>query len=127
MPPVAPTICAVVSGADAARALERQTRPPDDVLAMGGAARERLRAALQRGTEWIWLVEHDVVPAPAALEELLAPLALGAELPAPALVTSKVVGGDGRLDPESAAWPRGRGEEVIAAARHRLVTVRLAR
>ena len=127
MPPAAPTICAVVAGGDAARAIERQTRPPDDVLVMAGAARERLRAALERGTEWIWLIEPDVVPAPAALEELLAPLALGGELPAPALFTSKVVGGDGRLDPESASWPRGRGEEVIAAARHRLVALRLAR
>ena len=125
--PVAPTVCAVASDAEAARALARQSRPPDDVLVMPGTARARLAAALARDTEWIWLVEADVQPSPTALEELLSALSRAADLPAPALLTSKIVGGDGRLDPESAAWPRNRGEELIAAAGHRLAALRLAR
>lgn len=93
---------------------------------MAGTAHARLGAALAHNTDWIWLVDADVQPTPTALEELLRPLSAPG-LPAPALITSKVVGSDGRLDLERSFWPRNRGEQAIEAAGHKLAALRLAR
>lgn len=120
------TVCAVVRSSATLEALRRQTRPPDDVLVHNGPVAERLQAAVERGAAWLWLLEEDVVPAPGALEQLLMPAAGQGELPAPVLMASKVLGPDGRLHRRSAPWPRSRGEDVIAACRHRLVPLRLA-
>ncbi len=98
---------------------------PDDVVVHGGSIGERLQAATERDAEWFWLLEEDVVPESAALEGLLAPVD-DPELLGPVLMASKVVGPDGRLHPRSAPWPRSRGEIVITACQHRLMSLRLA-
>jgi len=77
----------------------------------------------------VWLLDADaVVPEPAALAELLVVLAAPGDLPAPALLTSRILGADGALDPARApAQPLLDREVAIAAARRRVVAVRLAR
>ncbi len=118
-------VCAVVCGKALLSALERQTRPPDDVLVHSGPVRERLEVAADRDATWFWLLEEDVVPEPTALDHLLAPVA-DSDLLSPVLMASKVVGPDGLLHPRSAPWPRTRGEIVITACQHRLMSLRLA-
>jgi hypothetical protein len=78
--------------------------------------------------DWVWLVDGDTEPAPGALAELAA-VAQGRDgVPTPALLTSKVVGRDGRLDHAAAPWPPLHDRSgAIGAARHRLAAVRLAR
>ncbi len=131
------SVCAVVrAGADAAAtvaALDAQTRPPDArrVLAAPAASvGEAIGAARDLDAEWLWLLEPDVQPAPTALAELLASLGRfgGEELPEPVLLTSKVLGPHGHLDPRSAPWlPLLGTERIVQACRRRVVAVRLAR
>jgi len=77
----------------------------------------------------VWLLDADaVIPEPAALAELLRVLDAPGDLPAPALLTSRVLGADGVLDPDRApAQPLLDREVAIAAARRGVVAVRTAR
>lgn len=93
-------------------------------------------AALARGLDtaaageasWFWLLRAGTAPAPEALERLLGAVALPDGLPAPALLASKVVGGDGELSPASAPVQRAADMAVmIRAARQRLMALRSAR
>jgi hypothetical protein len=121
-------ITAVVVGpGPALAAVERQERPPDTAVSHAASAHEAMRDRRAPG-DWLWLVEGDTEPGPGALAAL-ADVAQGRDgLPAPVLLTSKVLGADGRLDPASAPWPplHDRGGAMIAAE-HRVAAVRLVR
>lgn len=87
-----------------------------------------MAAAAAEGTDWLWLLEGDVAPEPEALARLVAPLEDLGDLPMPIVLAGKVLGPDGRLHPDSAPWiPLLDRLGVIAAARRRLVALRLAR
>lgn len=111
-------------------ALERQTHSPDEVVVVRHAAgfEDAIRGALRGGTEWIWLLDGSVAPAPEALERLLdAPGAVDA-LPAPVLLASKVLSPDGSLDPGSVPVPYVSDPDlVVAVFDRRLLPIRLAR
>lgn len=117
---------------ETAAALAAQTRPVEQTLAAGPGDKARgvgegLRTALAGGATWVWLIDAGVVPAQDALERLLEATALP-DLPAPVLVTGKVTGPGGRLDPSSAPWPRLTGKDVaVAAGERHLLSVRAAR
>lgn len=103
-----------------------------DVLVAGRAVaasfHEAVLEAVGSGAEWIWLLDAGAEPRPSALAEMLAALEARADLPAPALVAGKLVGPDGRIVPSRAPWPPLLDREVvIAAARHHLVSLRMAR
>ena len=124
------SVCAVVrSSAPAALAvLAAQTRRPDVAVAQGGSWRAAIAAGAGQGTDWLWLLEGDVEPEPEALARLVAPLEDLGDLPAPALLAGKVLGPDGHLHADSAPWiPLLDRAGVVAAARRRLVALRLAR
>lgn len=130
MVPVPESVCAVVrSSTPAALAvLVAQSRQPDAAVAQGGSWRAAIAAGAGQGTDWLWLLEADVEPEPDALARLVAPLEDLGDLPAPALLAGKVLGPDGRLHADSAPWiPLLDRVGVVAAARRRLVALRLAR
>ncbi len=127
---MAPTVRALVRrpSAGARAALDAQLRPPDERAEHAGSWHDAVAAGAGEGADWLWLLEGDALPRPDALAELLAPLADLGDLPAPALMGGKVVGPDGRLHAASAPWPPLLDRVVvIAAAQHRLVSLRLAR
>jgi len=77
-----------------------------------GGFHDGLRRGYVAGFDWIWLMDDDTIPAPDALEALLAaPARLGSGQP-PALLASKVVWSDGRLHPMN--WPTFERERVDA-------------
>ncbi len=125
----AAAVCAIApDGVD----LSTQTRRPDAVVRVtAGRARmtHALSDALAGGdAAWFWLVDAGVEPAPDALGQLLAPLALLAELGDPPLLASKVTDPDGHLDRALPPWPRILAREVaICGAEHRLAALRAAR
>ncbi len=131
-----PMVCAVVRarGPRAAvretlDALAGQTRPVAGVLSAEASFHDVLGRA--RGehpqADWYWLLDAGVTPAPDALGELLTAAAADG-LPHPVLVAGKVVAQDGTVVDERAPWlPLLDREVVIAAARRRLVSLRLAR
>jgi hypothetical protein len=105
-------------------ALEGQVRRPDDVVVLG--EREDARSALDRGTDWLWLVEGDVVPEPEALEALLDALERMRSLPAPVLLASKVLASDGTQDPASQPIVYTLDLDLaVAACERRLLLVRI--
>lgn len=108
-------------------ALAAQTAPVADRST--GTGSWHAAVATAPAAEWLWLLDGHVVPAPDALERLLTALGAGdGSLPAPALLASKVVRPSGGLDRDSAPWPPLLDRTlVIAAARQRLVSLRLAR
>jgi hypothetical protein len=109
-------------------ALDRQTRQPDETVVHYGSWHAACVAALSRGAEWYWLLDGDAVPEPEALQQLFEALAALDGLPSPALLASRVLDGEGRLDPRSEPWPPLLDRVlVIAAAQRRLVSLRLAR
>jgi len=78
--------------------------------------------------DWLWLVRGDTVPAAGALSELRRVAEGVPGLRPPALLASKVIGVDGRLDPGSAPWPPLHDRAgAMNAAEHRLAAVRIAR
>jgi len=105
------------------QALLRQTRLPEVILiaveagewapdgaelvrVAAGAGPTRagvagIRAALERGAEWIWLLDGVTVPERPALATLLASTTGDEELPVPRVVASRVVTTDGRPHPDS--------------------------
>jgi GT2 family glycosyltransferase len=130
-------------------ALAAQTRPPDRILvvdnASGDGTREwlagrggvdvlrleenvggaggfhaGLRAAVEGGAEWAWLMDDDTIPRPDALEALLRP-----DDPGLLLRASVAVWKDGRLHPMNVPGiERERIEPLIEAAPRRLLPLR---
>lgn len=112
-----------------------QTRPPDSVLVVdnasgdatgrllqeefaavevlrlatneGGAGgfHEGMRAGVERGLDWLWVMDDDTIPEPDALERLLERLDDLRGLPAPVMLASKVVWIDGRVHPMNPPGP----------------------
>lgn len=125
-----PGVCAVVPSTVSPAlddALAAQTTPVADRSVAAGSWHDAVAAA--PAAEWLWLLDGGVVPAHDALERLLdSPGAGDGSLPAPALLASKVVRPAGDLDRDRAPWPPLLDRTlVIAAARQRLVSLRLAR
>jgi hypothetical protein len=115
------------AAATALRAVEDQTRPPGEVVTATGLA-AGVRAGLEGGEEWAWLVDDSVVPEPAALERLTEALGRLGSLPLPVLLTSRVVRNDGSLDPRSLPVTENRDVAfAVAAYERRMVALRLAR
>lgn len=130
-PVSASSVCVLAAGdgsPEFERALQVQTATAG--RRVDAASRhEAVSAGVDSGAAWLWLLDTDLAPRVDALERLLGAAAeAGDDLPEPALLVSKVVREDGTLDPDRAPWPPLLDREaVIAAARHRLVSLRLAR
>ncbi len=136
-------------------ALAAQERPPDRVLVVdnasgdgtpdmvraehpsvellslevneGGAGgfHEGMKRAHAGGAEWLWLMDDDTVPEPAALSELLA--AAGRLDSAPGFLASRAVWRDGRVHPMNALWPdRTRAALAVEGAERQVMPVRSA-
>ena len=111
-------------------ALDRQTRPPDEVVVARHAAgfQDAVRAALDRDMEWIWLLDGSVVPEPGALEGLLGSIGQLDLLPEPVLLASKVVSADGSPDPLSLPVPDVADPDLdYSAFDKRVLAVRVVR
>lgn len=139
-------------------ALAQQTRPPEAVLVVdnasadgtaamlaeefpevdvhrlatneGGAGgfHEGMRAAYGRGFDWLWLMDDDTVPTPAALERLLAGAERADALGRSAWVlASKVLWNDERLHPMNTALPAmHRLDDLVDATSRGLLAIRSA-
>jgi hypothetical protein len=126
-------VCAVVVATDGgqnarptAQALGRQTRPPDRIVE--AASPEGLRAVLDLEWTWLWLLEAGVAPQPLALEALLKALERTETLPAPVLLASRIVGGDGLLQERALPVVEVlRADLALAAVDARLLALRAAR
>jgi len=125
--PAEPSVCAV---APPEINLGRQTHRVASIVALG-ADRDlsaAVAAAATRGSDWIWLLAPDVVPAPDALARLLAPLDDAESLEGPVLLASKLVTPDGSLDLGTPPWPRMLARELaFLGAEHRLMVLRAVR
>lgn len=161
--PVTERVCAVVVTynrremlVECLRALQAQTRPPDEILVVDNASTDGspdlvrgefpgvelmaleenvggaggfhagMRAAHERGADWLWLLDDDTIPTLAALEELLAPVgALRDDGVRPLIMMSKVVWTDGSPHPMNMARPEGRRRaDSIDAAERGLLLIR---
>jgi GT2 family glycosyltransferase len=93
-----------------------------------GGFHEGIRDALERGFEWLWLMDDDTVPAPDALERLLAGGDRAAAMGAPAaILASKVIWTDGALHPMNTVLPAmHRMDGLVDAASHGLLMIRSA-
>ena len=139
-------------------ALRAQTRRPDAILVVDGAStdgtaamladefpdvqvrrletneggaggfHEGMRTAHADGHRWLWLMDDDTIPDPAALERLFegcrTARGLGSE---PTLLASRVVWDDGRLHPMNTALPEMRRmDDLVDSAAHGLLRLRSA-
>ncbi|CAA9500918.1 MAG: hypothetical protein AVDCRST_MAG85-1747 [uncultured Solirubrobacteraceae bacterium] len=123
-------VCAVVRdpGPDALAAVQAQSFAPEHLVSHRGSWHDAVAEAPTRDADWLWLLEGDAVPEPGALEALVAPLRDPAGLPAPALLSSRVAASGGGPHPSSTPWiPLLDRAVVIAAAQHRVASLRLAR
>ena len=130
-------------------ALLGQTRPPDAVLVVdnastdgtramlaeefdevqvlalevneGGAGgfHEGMRRGLELGFSWLWVMDDDTIPAPTALERLLAAPERLDGLPEPVILASRIVWTDGRLHPLNPPGLRLRDMELMVSASER--------
>lgn len=99
-------------------------RLEENVGGAGGYARG-LRAGLERGFDWIWMLDDDAFAQPGALEALVE--GVGRAPRRPDLVTGAVRWQDGRLHPMNKPWMRvNRRAEFADAAGHGLVLIRAA-
>jgi len=136
-------------------ALRAQTRPLDGVLVVDNASTDGTPAmlaaefpdvevlclpvnegsaggfhagldhALAGPGDSFWVMDDDTIPEPAALAELLAPLADLGGLPAPAVMASRVLWTDGSLHPMNEPWPRWGDKTLeVGAAERGLVAIR---
>lgn len=122
-------VCAVIYSGDSdpevLSAVRGQSRRPRVVLDYQPSLVAAVRAAQSCETAWVWLLDGLAVPHGDALEALLSAVRTAPR--APVLVTSKVVGGHGRLHPD--ATPRHEilaTEHSIRAAERHLVELRTA-
>ncbi len=70
-----------------------------------GRFHEGMKQAYEAGFDWLWLLDDDVVPEPAALASLFEASTAVPELPEPYLLASKVLAPDGRLHPDHVPFP----------------------
>ena len=127
------SVCAIVaepeSGAGSTTtvgALQRQTRQPDRIVI--AAPGQPAGVGLLGQESWLWLLDGGVSPQPDALERVLGVAAGSSQLPAPALLASKVVLPDGSLDSLSLPTAQVRDPDLaVAAVEHRLLSLRVAR
>jgi GT2 family glycosyltransferase len=107
----APESVLVVDNAstDGTREMLEQEFPSVELLALpvnegsSGGFHEGMKAAVQEGYDWLWVMDDDTIPAGDALEKLLdAPQHLNG-MPKPSLLASKVLWTDGKLHPMN--WP----------------------
>ncbi len=68
-----------------------------------GGFHEGMKRGLELGFSWLWVMDDDTIPEPAALERLVTGAERLDDLPAPTLLASKVVWTDGRVHPLN--WP----------------------
>jgi hypothetical protein len=123
------TICALVAGESGAmnEAVAAQTRPPDTQADWEGPLAAGLRAALQTGADWLWVLDGTATPRSEALQALVDAVGRAGGLPPPALLASTVLDAEGRVaDGRAALFRRAPTEPVMAAAGHRLLPVRAA-
>jgi rhamnopyranosyl-N-acetylglucosaminyl-diphospho-decaprenol beta-1,3/1,4-galactofuranosyltransferase len=64
-----------------------------------GGFHEGMRYAVQRGFDWLWVMDDDTVPTPQALERLLEARDGLDGLPSPSMLASKVLWSDGSMHP----------------------------
>jgi len=99
----------------------------EENLQCAGGFNAGLQEAHAGGAEWIWLLDDDCVPSPGALEELERATDVRAPLPAPAVLSGRVVWNDGRLHPMNVpGFERDRVDRVIEAGEQALLPVRSA-
>ncbi len=115
-------------------AIDGQSRPAQRVIDVGrigtrAADLDRgLREAERSGVDWVWLLDGSVLPAPNALERLLAVIEDLGSLPPPILLSSTSWLAPDQLDPARAPWPRLTVKQVALDACERgLVSIRAAR
>jgi GT2 family glycosyltransferase len=93
-----------------------------------GGFRAGMVAALERGADWLWVMDDDTIPRPDALARLLAArerLAAPPALPEPALLVSRVVWTDGAVHPMNPPAPDPmRMDLFLRAAERGLVPIR---
>lgn len=122
------TVCAVLPrpGSELDSALERQRRPPDEIV-RSEPGRDALAVGLAGEATWLWILDGTAVPTPEALDALSRSTDLGSPLPPPVLLASKVIEPDGALAERRAPWYRRRATDVamLAVTRH-LLPVRAA-
>jgi rhamnopyranosyl-N-acetylglucosaminyl-diphospho-decaprenol beta-1,3/1,4-galactofuranosyltransferase len=112
-----------------------QTRPPDEVLVLDNASTDGTRSllegygdrvdvvrlprnegssggfhegiaeAVRRGPGWVWVMDDDTIPAPSALERLLAARRRLDGLPDPVILASRVEWTDGRVHGMNPPFP----------------------
>ena len=112
----------VVAPEQAVRAaVEGQTRAPDEIVVLGAGQRVEAGPA-----DWLWLLDGSAIPREDALERLLAVAEDPGDIPAPALLASKVERPDGALDPEYFVVPQVLDRDVaIGAFERRVVSLRV--
>lgn len=100
---------------------------------LGGAGgfHAGLRAAVQRGHTWSWLMDDDTLPEADALEALLAAARAASAIAgaaAPLVLASRVEWTDGTLHPMNRPWPKpdGPASQAVDAARLGLMPLRAA-
>jgi GT2 family glycosyltransferase len=99
-------------------------RLPENAGGAGGF-NAAVKAAYERGHDWIWLLDDDTFPEPGCLEALVA--AAGRAPARPDVLASVVRWRDGMLHPINRGWLRwNRRAEFVEAARVGLVPLRSA-
>ena len=120
------------ASSDGTEEMVRQEFPATELLSLGanegsaGGFHEGMKRAHAEGAEWIWLMDDDTIPEPAALAELLGALPrLTPELPS--MLVSKTLWTDGRVHPMNTPWPyRKSPERMFEGAARGLMPLRSA-
>lgn len=81
-----------------------------------GGFHEGMKAGVERGFEWLWVMDDDTVPHPDALEKLLDRLHDHGDLPDPVILTSRIVWTDGRVHPMNPPGPAMRDIDLFVRA-----------
>lgn len=106
---------------DGTAELLRSEFPAVEVLALSvnegsaGGFHEGMRKGLELGFAWLWVMDDDTIPAPDALERLVAGARRLDGLPEPVVLASKVVWTDGRVHPLNGPGVRGDIDLVMRA------------
>ncbi len=127
---------------DGSADMVREEFPQVELMALernegsAGGFHEGLKWGLERGYDWVWVMDGDCIPTPSALERLLDALdhLRGLGRPAPALLASKVLwangdGASGAMHPQNIpAFKLGPGEAdaFTDGLEHGLASIRVA-
>ena len=107
-----------ISPADVPR-LERQSRPPDAVL----AGPDGLERALREGADWVWLLARGADPRPDALERLVDAHAPAGDAPA-SLLAGRVVDPDGTTVASEVPAGDQRNPQLVRLVGRRMLPIR---